>query len=790
MKTSLKYLYPSVLLLLILAACTPAAGSARGFAYIWYVSLTGNNANRCDDPSSPCRTLEGALVRAREAEARVLAEYEGETVTVYHTVNVAAGTYNETALHDGYPFARADINVTVVGGGQTTTVFNSADRYGGIFINGDVRVTLRNFTVQNVRGSAPDSCVNIRGNAEVTIENVTLRRCLKSGIAHTSTGPLILTNVTAVESIDDGFANGVGVSSFGELIIEGGQYSQNDGNGVRSSGSLVMNFVQVQDNGRDGLHLSGSATLSEVNMSGNGQDGSFRAGLFVAGGTISVEHSTILNNQYGIWVRSPATLYLYDSLVANNPRTGIVVSEGEFFLRRSIVENNAAFYSGTSLGGGIDVGTDGSANIVDSQISTNHNGGITNYGELYISQTPITGNDGGQPAIFNGAGATAYIVKSLIANNASPADTSALQPAVRNDGTMDLVNTTISGNDAEGLFTNGPLSVSFVTIASNGRHGLLISESATSAPTIANLLVAGNGTDCYIPGPSGPGPASLSGHNIDTDGSCDFSETVPLASLMLEALGDNGGPTLTHALMPGSPAINAASGSCPVEDQRLTARPFGPACDVGAYESDSATALSADFTTPTPGPITAIITTDARCRTGPGFVYADYDFFTPNQTTVVYARIADSSWYQVQAPTLSGKCWIGQAVLEFDVTPEVLLTLPVLQPPPTPTPTPGDGGGQAGSAPDAPSGLKANETVCNANDGYKVKLTWNDNSDNEAGFRVYHNGQLVATLAADVEQYTHTVPGNFGQQQSYFVEAYNNSGSAKSNTATEDGCLY
>jgi hypothetical protein len=203
--------------------------------------------------------------------------------------------------------------------------------------------------------------------------------------------------------------------------------------------------------------------------------------------------------------------------------------------------------------------------------------------------------------------------------------------------------------------------------------------------------------------------------------------------------------------------------------------------------------------TPTPdGPPIAIITTDARCRTGPGFVYGDYDFFTANQTALVYARVQDSSWYQVQAPNLSGKCWIGQGVLQFDVNSDILLALPVLLPPATPTPTPdpdedGDGqeegGGQGASAPAAPSKLQADENVCNANK-YEIELSWKDNSDNESGFRIYHNGQQVASVGANSTQYFFSVPSNWGQQQTFQVEAYNNSGAAKSGSASDDGCIF
>jgi hypothetical protein len=53
----------------------------------------------------------------------------------------------------------------------------------------------------------------------------------------------------------------------------------------------------------------------------------------------------------------------------------------------------------------------------------------------------------------------------------------------------------------------------------------------------------------------------------------------------LGPLADNGGATQTHALLSGSPAIDAGDNStCPATDQRGVARPQGSACDIGAYE--------------------------------------------------------------------------------------------------------------------------------------------------------------------------------------------------------------
>jgi hypothetical protein len=54
---------------------------------------------------------------------------------------------------------------------------------------------------------------------------------------------------------------------------------------------------------------------------------------------------------------------------------------------------------------------------------------------------------------------------------------------------------------------------------------------------------------------------------------------------LLGILVNNGGPTATHALLTGSPAIDAASSDgCPATHQRGIARPRGPACDMGSFE--------------------------------------------------------------------------------------------------------------------------------------------------------------------------------------------------------------
>jgi hypothetical protein len=84
-----------------------------------------------------------------------------------------------------------------------------------------------------------------------------------------------------------------------------------------------------------------------------------------------------------------------------------------------------------------------------------------------------------------------------------------------------------------------------------------------------NTLVATSAS-----GGSTSGPVVVAGHNLGSDA----------AALRLGPLADNGGPTLTMALLPGSPAIGAAdSASAPPTDQRGFPRPSG-AAHIGAYE--------------------------------------------------------------------------------------------------------------------------------------------------------------------------------------------------------------
>ncbi len=153
-------------------------------------------------------------------------------------------------------------------------------------------------------------------------------------------------------------------------------------------------------------------------------------------------------------------------------------------------------------------------------------------------------------------------------------------------GTTRVANSTFTGNRASGsmglTITEGPGILVNNTITGNvsttsGTGALFLSLSTF---TLSNNVVAGNvGGDCKF------FDTHTTAHNLAGDASCNFTGPGDLQEVdpLLGPLADNGGPTDTHALLAGSPAINAGDDtSCPPLDQRGEGR--AGVCDMGAYE--------------------------------------------------------------------------------------------------------------------------------------------------------------------------------------------------------------
>jgi hypothetical protein len=232
-------------------------------------------------------------------------------------------------------------------------------------------------------------------------------------------------------------------------------------------------------------------------------------------------------------------------------------------------------------------------------------GGIRNgFATLTVANSIITGNktrginfpggggSGGSGAgIFNSGGTVTLINSTVNGNTTFDAAALGQGGGLANiHGSMTIINSTVSGNIAArggGImnFIVGTLNVTNSTIANNSARltGDGIHHGGDAVNIINTIIANGHSRDdCF------GGDYTSLGHNLDGDGSCGLTDPtdIPSTSPLLGPLQDNGGFTLTHALLAGSPAIDAVPvANCAVTtDQRRVARPQGTACDIGAFE--------------------------------------------------------------------------------------------------------------------------------------------------------------------------------------------------------------
>jgi hypothetical protein len=246
--------------------------------------------------------------------------------------------------------------------------------------------------------------------------------------------------------------------------------------------------------------------------------------------------------------------------------------------------------------------------VSTSTITNNHantdGGGIQNgggeiSGSLTIIDSTIrdnsAGNDGG--ALFSTVTGS-YV---SLQNSAIVANTAGNQGGgINTNNPTDLLNVTLSDNIAgiaggavstiaSGVLSGTNLTISHNTITNEAGGGAALFNNGIMR--LSNSIVASNmsGNTC-----GGTNAITSQGHNLASDAACAFTDTndLPSTDPLLGALQDNGGPTLTRALLPGSPAIDAGNNAvCPASDQRGEARPTDgdgdgvAACDIGAYEA-------------------------------------------------------------------------------------------------------------------------------------------------------------------------------------------------------------
>ncbi len=465
-----------------------------------------------------------------------------QTLAATLTVNTLADE-NDGSCSDGDCSLRDAIQVADVGDTINFSVSGTIVlNLGPLFID-------KNLTIN---GPGPDS-LTVDGNHASQIFRVTAGSTAFIGL-----------------TIANGFATGV----------------INSGGGMYNSGTtLLMNVTfsgSFAQHGGGGLYNHyGNATLANVIFNTNSTD-------VYGGGIYNTGTATLTNVVFNGNFATPSS---YDGNGGGMHNAGIAMLTDVVFVGNSAPKN-----------GGMFNGIPGTATLTNVTFLSNsakyHGGGMTNTNIATLMNVNFMDNSAIN--LSGGGMITEYPGTSTLTNVTFSGNSANDQGAgMINLGTSTLLNVTFSGNTAGnrggGLYNSSEstLTLTNVSLSGNsagGAGGGGIYNFGTLV-ILKNTLLAGgdgpNGPDCF-------GTFSSYGYNLiqNTSGCTitgDQTGNIYGENPMLGPLGYHGGYTPTHALLAGSPAIDAASSTDPdghpvTVDQRGMPRPQGAANDIGSFE--------------------------------------------------------------------------------------------------------------------------------------------------------------------------------------------------------------
>jgi CSLREA domain-containing protein len=393
--------------------------------------------------------------------------------------------------------------------------------------------------------------------------------------------------------VDDGVSSSALTVTIEGVTVTGGD-TLTSGGGISNRENLTLRDVVVNDNSMFGTRqygggvftAVGTLTIIDSQIIGNSTPNYAGGGIGVENATLIISGSRIAENQAdlragGIDARS-SQVAITDTVIEGNHADGLggglAISQGTFLMQRSTVRGN----SSTREGGGLSVFTEQGA-IIDSLIVGNS----------------ATVSAGGIRAHTNAG--TITILQSTISQNDAPTGSALLTFVLTATGRVEINHSTISDNDASdadgaAVFAiQGRLAIADSIVAANAQESqpefeLAVPAFPTSlAPSLdVHYSLIGDNAGTNL----GAAPVGSPDANGNIIGGGDLGVIDPL----LGPLADNGGPTLTHALLPGSPAINAGEpasadgvNGVPTFDQRGEPfkRVFAGRIDIGAYERQS-----------------------------------------------------------------------------------------------------------------------------------------------------------------------------------------------------------
>jgi predicted outer membrane repeat protein len=461
------------------------------------------------------------------------------------TINVPAGVYT----------------MTQAGANEVLDVTGDYDVYGNLTINGANAAT----TVINANGL--DRLFNVHSGV-LTLNNLTLeggQSAANGGAINVAAGAGLILNNDVIQN--NSAANGGAIANAGSMSITAVAFT---GNSASADGGAIYG-------------AGGSATgLNHLTFSGNSaQQG---GAIYQAGASMVIGSCGFLNNtasqQGGAIDLEAGTFDLSNSTFTGDTA---VASGGALYIDANASLENVSISGGTAQNGGAiyqNSGTLTLASVVLSGNTATHDGGAIASigGTLTMSGSEFDNNvaaNRGGGLIASGLSTTL----SAVTFNANQAKQGG--GVYASSGTVALTNVTLSGNagtnQGGGVYAGTTVTLLNVTLANNtsGSGGGVYTTGNGSQVTMSNTLFSANS------GGNANKSLSSGGNNLSTDSTT--GAEIVVASAGLAALADNGGGTLTCALLVGSAAINAGNtAAAPPTDQRNVAR--AGAADIGAYE--------------------------------------------------------------------------------------------------------------------------------------------------------------------------------------------------------------